>query len=81
MDDDDRGQEQRALGKERCVVSCVGSHTRYRNVVTDPTDGQIVEPRNVNTFGVARKPVPDQIFEPSVLAPPAGCVLVPYPPG
>ena len=66
MENDDSDEKYRALGKERCVVSCVGSHTRNRNVFTDPTDGQSVEHRNVNTFCAARKPVPDQIFEPSV---------------
>src|SRR5580658_8989338 len=48
-----------------------------RSVFTDPIDGQIVEPRNVNTFCAARKPVPDQIFKSTVRTRPTCSVLVP----
>jgi hypothetical protein len=49
----------------------------YRSVFNRSNRRAVVEPRNVNTFCAARKPIPDQIFEPVVLAPPAGSVLVP----
>ena len=81
MNNEDRDEKHRALRKERFIVCCVGSHTRNCNVFTDPTDGQSVKLRNVNTFCAVRKPVPDQIFELAVPAPPLGSVLVPGRPG